>query len=78
MTEDVQLAALAVIELTARQIVSPDQTQLHRDELEVILRDVDPTWVALEVATILAGVVTYTGFPIEDLIETKRARLLAT
>jgi hypothetical protein len=78
MTEDVQLAALAVIELVARQIVDPDQVQLHRDELEVILRDVDPVWVALEVATVLAGVVTGTGFPIEDLIETKRARLLAT
>jgi hypothetical protein len=78
MTEDVQLAALAVIELTARQIVEPDQTQLHRDELAVILGDVDPTWVALEIATVLVGVVTSTGFPIEDLIETKRARLLAS
>jgi hypothetical protein len=77
MTEDVQLAALAVIELVARQIVDPDQAQLHRDELEVILASVDPTWVALEVATVLAGVVTYTGFPIEDLIETKRAQLIA-
>jgi hypothetical protein len=78
MTEDIQLAALAVIELTARQIVEPDQTQLHRDELEVILRDVDPTWVALEVATVLVGVVSGTGFPIDQLIEAKRAQLLAT
>jgi hypothetical protein len=78
MTEDVQLAALAVIELVARQIVAPDQTQLHRDELAVILGDVDPTWVALEVATVLAGVVTYTGYPIGALIEAKRAQLLAT
>lgn len=78
MTEDVQLAALAVIELTVRQIVDPDQTQLHRDELEVILAAVDPVWVALEVATVLAGVVTGTGFPIGALIEAKRARLLAT
>jgi hypothetical protein len=78
MTEDVQLAALAVIELTARQIVSPDQVQLHRDELEVILGDVDPAMVALEVATVLAGVVSGTGFPIGALIEARRARLLAT
>jgi hypothetical protein len=34
MTEDVQLAALAVIELTAGQIVDPERTQLHRDELD--------------------------------------------
>jgi hypothetical protein len=78
MTEDVQLAALAVIELTARQIVDPDQVQLHRDELAVILADVDPVMVALEVATVLAGVVAGTGFPIDQLIEAKRARLLAT
>jgi hypothetical protein len=78
MTEDVQLAALAVIELTARQIVDPDQTQLHRDELAVILGGVDPTWVALEIATVLAGVVTGTGYPIGALIEAKRAQLLAT
>jgi hypothetical protein len=31
MTEDVQLAALPVIEVTARQIVDPEPTQLHRD-----------------------------------------------
>jgi hypothetical protein len=30
----------------------------------VILRDVDPVMVALEVATVLAGVVTGTRFPI--------------
>jgi hypothetical protein len=77
MTEDIQLAALAVIELTARQIHNPDQTQLHRDELEVILDGVDPVWVALEVATVLAGVVTFTGFPIGELIEAKREQLLA-
>jgi hypothetical protein len=76
MTEDVQLAALAVIELTARQIVDPDQTQLHRDELAVILADVDPVMVALEVATVLAGVVAGTGFPIGALIEAKRAQLI--
>jgi hypothetical protein len=78
MTEDVQLAALAVIELCARQIVDPDQVQLHRDELAVILGGIDPTWVALEIATVLAGVVTGTGFPIDQLIEAKRAQLLAT
>jgi hypothetical protein len=78
VTEDVQLAALAVIELTARQIVDPAQTQEHRDELAVVLRDVDPVMVALEVATILIGVVTGTGFPIDVLIEAKRAHLLAT
>jgi hypothetical protein len=78
MTEDVQLAALAVIELVARQIVDPGQAQEHRDELAVILADVDPTWVALEIATVLAGVVTGTGFPIGALIEAKRAQLLAT
>jgi hypothetical protein len=77
MTEDVQLAALAVIELVARQIVEPDQVQLHRDELEVILSRVDPMWVALEIALVLAGVVTYTGYPIGALIEAKRAQLLA-
>jgi hypothetical protein len=77
MTEDVQLAALAVIELTARQIVEPDQVQLHRDELAVILGDVDPTWVMLEIALVLVGVVTGTGFPIGELIEAKRAQLLA-
>jgi hypothetical protein len=33
--------------------------------------------VALEVATVLAGVVTGTGFPMGQLIEAKRARLLA-
>ena len=78
MTEDVQLAALAMIELTARQIVEPDQAQLHRDELAVILGAVDPTWVALELATVLVGVATSTGFPIDQLIEVKRAQLLAT
>jgi hypothetical protein len=78
MTDDVQLAALAVIELTARQIVAPDQTQEHRDELAVILGDVDPTWVALEVATYLLGVATATEYPLDALIETKRAHLLAT
>jgi hypothetical protein len=76
--EDVQLAALALVELVARQIVDPSQTQEHRDELEVILRDVDARWVALEIATVLAGVVTGTGFPIGALIEAKRAQLLAT
>jgi hypothetical protein len=49
--------ALAGIELTARQIVDPERTQLHRDELAVILRDVDPVMVAVEVAVVLAGVV---------------------
>jgi hypothetical protein len=78
VTDDVQLAALALIELTARQIVAPDQTQEHRDELAVILRDVDPTWVALEVATWLIGVATATEYPLDGLIETKRARLRAT
>ena len=78
MTEDVQLAALAVIELTARQIVDPEQTQLHRDELAVILADVDPMWVMLEIATILAGVVAGTGFRIDQLIEAKRAQLLTS
>jgi hypothetical protein len=77
MTEDVQLAALAVIELTARQIVSPDQVQLHRDELAVILGAVDPTWVALEVSTWLLGVTAATGYPLDALIEAKRAQLLA-
>jgi hypothetical protein len=78
VTEDVQLAALAVIELTARQIVSPEQTQEHRDELAVILAKVDPTWVALEVATWLLGVATATEYPLDALIEAKRARLLAS
>ena len=78
MTEDVQLAALAVIELTARQIVDPERTQLHRDELAVILRDVDPVMVAVEVATVLAGVAVGTGFPLGQLIEAKRARLLTS
>jgi hypothetical protein len=76
MDTDTQLAALAVIELTARQIVHPDQSQAHRDELAVIMRDVDPVMVALEVSTILAGVVTGTGFPIAQLIETKRAQIV--
>ena len=49
MTEDIRLAGLALIELTARQIVDPEQAQLHRDESQVILRAVDPTMVALEV-----------------------------
>ena len=78
MTEDVALAALAVIELTARQIVDPERTQLHRDELAVILRDVDPVMVALEVATVLAGVAVGTGFPLGQLNEAKRARLLTS
>jgi hypothetical protein len=78
MDEATQLAALAVIELVARQIVSPDQVQLHRDELAVIVGDLDPLWIALEVATVLAGVVSGTGFPIGELIEAKRARLLAS
>jgi hypothetical protein len=78
MTEDVQLAALAVIELTARQIVDPGQTQEHRDELAVVLRDIDPTWVALEIATYLLGVAEATEYPLDALIETKRAQLLAT
>jgi hypothetical protein len=77
MTEEVQLAALAVIELTARQIMDPGRTQLHRDELAVILRDVHPVMVALEVATILAGVVTASWLPLGQLIQAKRARLPA-
>jgi hypothetical protein len=44
----------------------------------VILRDVDPAMVALEVATVLAGVAVGTGFPLGQLIEAKRARLLAS
>jgi hypothetical protein len=78
MTDDVQLAALALIELVCRQIIDPDLVQERRDELAVVLRDVDSTRVALEIATILAGVVTFTGFPLAELIETKRQRLLAT
>jgi hypothetical protein len=76
MTPDVQLAALAVIELTARQIVDPYQTELHRNELAVIMADVDPTMVALEIATVLAGVVTGFRVPIHQLIEVQRARIV--
>jgi hypothetical protein len=78
VTEDVQLAALAGLERTARQIVEPDHRQLHRDELAVILADVDPVMVALEVSILLIGVVTATGLPIDVLIEAKRAQVLAT
>ncbi|MGH3683302.1 MAG: hypothetical protein ACRDT2_24000 [Natronosporangium sp.] len=77
MTPDVQLAALAAIELTARQIVNPAASQEHRDELAVILRDVDPAMVALEVATILAAVVYASSFPISQLVEHRRAQLWA-
>jgi hypothetical protein len=77
MTQDVQLASLAIIELVARQIADPAQTQLHRDELEVILRDVDARWVVLELATVLVGAAAVTGFNLGALIETKRAQLLA-
>jgi hypothetical protein len=78
MTEDVQLAALAVIELVARQIADPAQTQEHRDELEVILAGTDARWVALELATVLVGAAAVTGFNLGALIEAKRAQLLAT
>jgi len=78
MDESVQLAALALIELTARQIAHPAQTQEHRDELAVVLRNVDPTWVALELATVLVGAAAVTGFNLGALIEVKRAQLLAT
>jgi hypothetical protein len=77
VTEDVQLVALAVIELAVRQIVHPERTQEHRDELQVILRVVDPTWVCLELATILVGVGAGTGFPMARFLEEKRARLMA-
>jgi hypothetical protein len=76
MTPDVQLAALALIECTARQIVFPEQTELHRNELAVIMRDVDPTMVALEIATVLAGVVSGFRVPIHQLIEVQRARIV--
>jgi hypothetical protein len=76
MTPDVQLAALAVIELTARQIVDPEQTALHRNELQVIMRDVDPTMVAVEIALILAGIVTGFRIPIGQLIEVQRGRIV--
>jgi hypothetical protein len=76
VTEDVQLAALAVIELVARQIVQQDRVQQHRDELEIILARVDARWVALEIGLILCGVVAAYGVPIDQVIEAKRAQLL--
>ena len=78
MNENVQLAALALIELVARQIVDPALTEVHRGELAIILSDVDPVDVALETATILHGVVTCTGFPMAGFLEAKRAGLLSS
>jgi hypothetical protein len=77
VTPDVRLAALAVIELVARQIVDPEGSELHRCELQVIMRDVDPTMVALEIATQLAGVVTGFRVPIHELIELQRTRIVS-
>jgi hypothetical protein len=76
MTPDIQLAALALIELTARQIVDPEQTELHRNELAVIMRDVDPTMVALEIATVLAGLVSGYRIPIGQLVDQLRSRIV--
>ena len=56
MDDRTRLAGLAVIELALRQIADPSRTQDHRDELAVIMRDVDPQFVALEIATVMAGV----------------------
>ena len=56
MDDRTRLAGCAVIELAVKQIGDPSRTQEHRDELEVILKDVDARFVALEIATVLAGV----------------------
>jgi hypothetical protein len=77
MDEKTRLAAYAVVELAVMQIDDPIRTQEHRDELAVILKDVDPQMVALEVATMLVGVAVGTEFPLGSLVEEMRSRVLA-
>jgi hypothetical protein len=55
MDDRTRLAGCAVIELALKQIGDPSRTQEHRDELEVILKDVDAQFVALEIATMMVG-----------------------
>jgi hypothetical protein len=77
MDAETRLAAYAVIELALRQSADPSRTQERRDELVVILRDVDPTMVALEIATVLVGVSVGYRVRLGSIIEQARARILA-
>jgi hypothetical protein len=76
MDEKTRLAAYAVVELAVRQIDDPSRTQEHRDELAVIMKDVDPQMVALEIATVLVGVAVGYGVPLGSLVEEMRSRVL--
>jgi hypothetical protein len=83
MDEKTRLAAYAVVELAVMQIDDPIRTQEHRDELAVILKDVDPQMVALEIATVLAGVAVghlaadCCDIKLGSMIEEMRSRVLA-
>jgi hypothetical protein len=78
-----RLAAYAVIELTVRQIGDPSLTQDHRDELAVIMKDVDAQMVALEIATVLTGVAVghvaagCCDIELGSMIDEMRARVVA-
>jgi hypothetical protein len=77
MDEKTRLAAYAVVELAVMQIDDPSLTQEHRDELAVIMKDVEAQFVALEVAVLLVGVSVAHRFPLGSLVEEMRSRVLA-
>ena len=83
MDEQTRLAAYAVVELAVNQIHDPNQTQDHRDELAVIMKNADPQFVALEIATMLVGVAVghlasgCCDLHLGEMVEEMRSRVLA-
>jgi hypothetical protein len=76
MDDQSRLAACAVIENALKQIADPPRRQDHREELAVIMKGVDPVMVALEIATVLAGVAAGYKVPLGSMIEEIRARVV--
>lgn len=80
MDDRTRLAACAVIELAVKQIGEPGRVQEHRDEMAVVLKDVDAIWVALEIATMMVGMAVAheagDDVTLGQIIDQTRARVL--
>jgi hypothetical protein len=83
MTDNPALTALALVELTQKHLLVPDQTADRTEELRTLLADPDDDLVhadyvanvAVELALIVTGIAVRTGYPLADLIDEYRRQL---
>jgi hypothetical protein len=83
MADNPALTALALVELTQKHLLVPDQAADRAAELRSLLADPDDNMVhadyvadvAVELALIVTGIAIKTNYPLSELIDEYRRRL---